>query len=283
MSGAGQNGVQIQVSPQRTPLATSLANYLYQNPIMKQRTGLLSNTTDLEFFRYKRFQRALLSDDYKSKQSNPKNGLIPINDTTEVQKVLVMLIQNQMILPVQKLHFDEIKAVKGWKPNRAKPTLKRSDKATIDADAYYGWLYQKPNPFIWLYSILAIVGVFAVILFPLWPRVMKRGVWYLSMGALGLIGLFFVTAIVRLIIYIVSLVAFPKPFWLFPNLFEDCGVIESFQPLYGWEEPKKSKHKRGKKKVGEVVEPIEPSKTSGSEISSTSAEKRKVTLEEVEE
>ncbi|EGW34943.1 uncharacterized protein SPAPADRAFT_58071 [Spathaspora passalidarum NRRL Y-27907] len=227
----GNGGVQIQVSEQRTPVAISIANYLYQNPIMKQRTGLLNNTTDIDFFRYKRFERALLSDDYKNKQQNPKNGLIPINDAVEVQKVLVMLIQNQMLLPLNKLHYADIKAVKGWKPNKQKPTLKRSDKAVIDPDAYYGWLYQKPNPFILLYSILAIAGVFAVILFPLWPRIMKRGVWYLSMAALGLIGLFFATAIVRLIIYIISLVAFPKPFWLFPNLFEDCGVLESFQPL----------------------------------------------------
>ena len=25
-------------------------------------------------------------------------------------------------------------------------------------------------------------------------------------------------------------------FWLFPNLFEDCGVIDSFKPLYGFGE-----------------------------------------------
>ena len=281
---------QVATSAQRSPVAVNIVNYLFQNPILKQRTGLLDNTNDIEFFRFKRLQRALLSDDYKQKQQNPKNGLIPVANNEDVQKVFVLLIQNQLLLPLQKLHYAEVKAVKGWKPNKEKPTLKRADKAVMDPDVYYGWLYQKPNPYILLYSFLAIAGVFAVILFPLWPNFMKRGVWYLSMGALGLIALFFATAIVRLIIYIISLVAFPKPFWLFPNLFEDCGVIESVQRVYAWEEPKKKKGKKKKEPKLEVVEEKVGSssgdvKVTGSELSngSSTTGKRKVTLEEVEE
>ena len=36
----------------------------------------------------KRLQRALLSDDYKQKQQNPKNGLIPVANNEDVQKFL---------------------------------------------------------------------------------------------------------------------------------------------------------------------------------------------------
>ncbi|RCK61059.1 Translocation protein SEC62 [Candida viswanathii] len=291
-----QNGqFQVATSTQRSPVANNIANFLFQNPILKQRTGLLNNATDIEFFRFKRFQRALLSDEYKERQRNPKNGLIPINNAQDVQNVFVLLIQNQLLLPVTKLHYAEIKEVKGWKPNKEKPTLKRADKAVMDPNTYYAWLYQKPNPFILLYSVLAIAGVFTVILFPLWPNFMKRGVWYLSMGALGLIALFFLTAIVRLIIYIISVVAFPKPLWLFPNLFEDCGVIESFQPVYAWEEPKKKKDKKSKKAatgaapaaVAEEKVGSEKPKATGSEVANgdgdATAGKRKVTLEEVDE
>lgn len=291
--------VQIQTSAQKSPAAINVANYLFQNPILKQRIGLLDNKNDLEFFRYKRFERALLSDDYKTKQQNPRNGLPPISNVEEVQKVFVLLIQNQMIIPIKKLHFSEVKAIKGWKPNREKPTLKRSEKAVVDPNFYYGWLYTKPNPYILLYSILAVVGIFTIILFPLWPNFMRRGVWYLSMAALGLIGLLFATAIVRFIIYVISLVAFPKPFWLFPNLFEDCGFFESFVPLYGWEEPKKKKSKKSKKSKTTAVddnnegnEKVEPILTSAeknatgvkaTENGSNGAKKskRKVTLEEV--
>lgn len=286
-----QKNVEVPLAQQRSPVAVALANYAVGNPILKERTGLLNNKDDIQFFRFKRFSRALLSDDYKKKHT--KFGLPPIESEQDAQKAFVMLIQNQMILPVQKLHYAEVKQVRGWKPNKSKPTLRRTDKAVLEGDVYFAWTYAKPNPYIVLYSILAIVGVFTVILFPLWPNFMKRGVWYLSMGMLGLIGLFFAIAIVRLIIYIISVVALPKPFWLFPNLFADCGVIESFQPLYGWEEPKKKKGKKGGKiegaegksegAVSEGTEGKSEGTSTGAETSGSLPQERKVLLEEVDE
>lgn len=275
-----QQGAQIPVAPQRPPLATNIANYLRENAVLKRRTGLLNNKDDVDFFRYKRLIRALLSDDYKSKQSNPKNELIPIPNETEAQKVFVQLIQSQFIVPVDKLHYAEIRQNKGWKPNRTKPTLKLSQRASLEPDAYFAWTYNKPNPYILLYSLLTLAGVFAVILFPLWPLFMKVGVWYVSMGMLGLVGLFFLTAIVRLVIYVVTLLALPRAFWLYPNLFADCGVIESFQPFYAWEEPKKGK--KGKKKAAAEAKVEATSSSSGVQTSS-GATKRKVLLEEVAE
>ena len=40
----------------------------------------------------------------------------------------------------------------------------------------------------------------------------------------------------RLIVFVLSLVIPPlKPgLWIFPNLFADVGVLDSFIPLYGW-------------------------------------------------
>ena len=279
-----QSQVKVPISSQRTPLALNLARFLKGNKILKERVGLMNNTDDFDFFRYKRLIRALQSDEYKAQQANPKNGLPEISDEQEAQKVSIMLLQNQMYVPVQTLHYAEIKEVRGWKPNKTKPTLKRIEKAALESDAYFAWTYTKPNPYILLYSILTIVGVFTVILFPLWPNFMKRGVWYLSMAALGLIAMFFATAIVRLIIYIISLVAFPKPFWLFPNLFEDCGVIESFKPLYAWEEKKVKKSKKKAEKGENIAESVPSSgSSSGASTSSGDVVKRKVTLEEVSE
>lgn len=276
-----QQGTQIATSPQKSPLAINIANFLRENAILKRRAGLLNNKDEVDFFRYKRLIRALLSDSYKDKQKNPKNELIPIPNETEAQKVFVQLIQSQFIVPVDKLHYHEIRQNKGWKPNRTKPTLKISQKATLDPDAYFAWTYNKPNPYILLYSVLTLVGVFAVILFPLWPLFMKVGVWYASMGMLGLVGLFFLTAIVRLIIYVVTLLALPQAFWLYPNLFADCGVIESFQPFYAWEEPKKSK--KGKKAAAGAPEAVKPVASSSGVKTSSGATKRKVVLEEVAE
>lgn len=76
----------------------------------------------------------------------------------------------------------------------------------------------------------------AVVMFPLWPIKLRVGVWYLSMGMLGLIGLFFAMAIFRAILFGVTYFAVPPGLWLYPNLFEDVGFFDSFRPLWGWQE-----------------------------------------------
>lgn len=82
----------------------------------------------------------------------------------------------------------------------------------------------------------ALVAVIAIVLFPLWPLMLRQGVWYLSMGMLGLIGLFFVMAIVRLILFIITIFVAPPGLWLYPNLFEDVGFFDSFRPVWAWQE-----------------------------------------------
>ncbi|KAM9903108.1 hypothetical protein OXX79_003558 [Metschnikowia pulcherrima] len=282
-NGTASGESQVPLTQQRSPVVMNVANYLRGNPTLKMRGGLLNNKEDVEFFRFKRLQRALLSDDYRQKSANARNQLLPIPNEQEVAKIFVMLISARLLVPVEKLHYKDIRKVRGWEPVKEKPTLRPIGKATLDADAYYAWTYQKPNPYIVLYGFLMLAAVFAVILFPLWPRFMRVGVWYLSMGCLGLLGLFFAMAIVRLIIFVVTFLALPNAFWLYPNLFEDCGFFESFQPLYAWSgtSTKKSKKKKAAKEKAEVSSPNEAT-ASGVE-KSTGAVKRPVTLEEVEE
>ena len=75
-----------------------------------------------------------------------------------------------------------------------------------------------------------------VVMFPLWPVTLRIGVWYLSMGFLGLIGLFFAMAIFRLILFCATVFTVPPGLWLYPNLFEDVGFFDSFRPVWGWQE-----------------------------------------------
>jgi translocation protein SEC62 len=77
-------------------------------------------------------------------------------------------------------------------------------------------------------AALMVLVVLAGVMFPLWPMSLRIGVWYLSMAALGFVGLFFVIAIIRLILYIITWIAVSPGIWLFPNLFEDVGFVESF-------------------------------------------------------
>lgn len=116
-----------------------------------------------------------------------------------------------------------------------------------------------------LYALGALVVILAVVFFPVWPYTMRLGVWYLSMGCLGLLGLFFTMAIFRLILFILTMFAVPPGLWLYPNLFEDVGFFDSFKPLWGWQETaedkkriktekKTKKDAKKAKKAGESVE-----------------------------
>ncbi|KAJ2346720.1 Translocation protein S62 [Coemansia sp. RSA 2618] len=111
----------------------------------------------------------------------------------------------------------------------------------FDEETYFAWLYEGSQIMVILGGIGVVAVVLAGVMFPLWPSVLRNGTWYLSMLALGLLGLLFAIAIVRLIIYVVTVVAYPQGLWIFPNLFEDVGFFESFVPLHAWEVPKDAK------------------------------------------
>lgn len=106
----------------------------------------------------------------------------------------------------------------------------------IRPDLHYVFLADTPSWKTQLYAVGALIAVFAIILFPLWPLKMRVGVWYLSMGMLGLIALFFAMALVRLILFMATVFTVPPGLWLYPNLFEDVGFFDSFRPLWGWHE-----------------------------------------------
>lgn len=123
----------------------------------------------------------------------------------------------------------------------------------FDPMMHYMWLYEGSQWKTKVWSVLALVAVFTVVLFPLWPLFMRQGVWYLSVGCMGLLGLFFAMAIFRLILFCVTVFAVPPGLWLYPNLFEDVGFFDSFRPVWGWQETKKAK-KAKKPKTGSGVD-----------------------------
>jgi translocation protein SEC62 len=103
-------------------------------------------------------------------------------------------------------------------------------------DMHYMWLYEGPQWKKKLYAIGALAAVMTLVMFPLWPLVMRKGVWYLSMGMLGLLALFFVMAIFRMILFAITMFTHPPGLWLYPNLFEDVGFFDSFRPVWAWHE-----------------------------------------------
>lgn len=114
--------------------------------------------------------------------------------------------------------------------------MKIEPQQDLDEDLHYIWLYEGPQWKQKLYAAGALAAIMAVVMFPLWPIKLRLGVWYLSMGVLGLIGLFTLMSIFRLILFCVTYFAIPPGLWLYPNLFEDVGFFDSFKPFWGWQE-----------------------------------------------
>lgn len=128
--------------------------------------------------------------------------------------------------------------------------VKIEGQQEFDPMMHYMWIYEAPSVKTRIYSVLALIAVFAVVLFPLWPMKMRQGVWYLSVGMMGLLGAFFAMAIFRLILFCVTVFTVPPGLWLYPNLFEDVGFFDSFRPVWGWQETKKAK--KSKKSIGSL-------------------------------
>lgn len=95
----------------------------------------------------------------------------------------------------------------------------------FSSDEYYAWFYEGSQWTTYAGGVLMVVIMLAGVMFPLWPPVMRLGVWYLSIAVLGLIGLFFIIAILRLIFYIITIIVASPGIWIFPQLFADVGFV----------------------------------------------------------
>lgn len=185
----------------------------------------------------KRAIRAIESPAY-AKVAAKKNSLLPpVTDRASAENVFKLLPLSLLALRVSKVdphaghnHAKPKNRVKGlW-------TVKIEQHQETDSMMHYVWLYEGPQ---WKQKAMAaavVAGIFAVVLFPLWPMMLRQGVWYLSVGMMGLLGLFFAMSIFRLILFCITVLVVPPGLWLFPNLFEDVGFFDSFKPLWGWQE-----------------------------------------------
>lgn len=237
----------IQPGPPK-PEALAVANWL-KGQDLKPRT-VVHDEKRKDMFRVKRAIRALQSPAYQKARS--KNPLLPeVTDRPSAENTFKLLPLSLLALRVSKVDEDAHEGHNHAKPKRVKGlwTVKIEQHQEANDDNYYIWLYEGSQWKQKLYAGGALIVIMAIVLFPLWPLFLRQGVWYLSMGMLGLIGLFFAMAIVRLILFIITIFAAPPGLWLYPNLFEDVGFFDSFRPLWAWQEtPEDIKNKKAAKK-----------------------------------
>lgn len=102
-----------------------------------------------------------------------------------------------------------------------------SQQQMFTPDGYFAWFYEGSQWTTYVGGVAMVAIMLAGVMFPLWPSTLRLGVWYLSILVLALIGVFFGIAIVRLIFYIITMVATPPGIWIFPQLFADVGFVST--------------------------------------------------------
>nr|CAG8507635.1 295_t:CDS:2 [Entrophospora candida]CAG8523846.1 14790_t:CDS:2 [Entrophospora candida] len=207
------------------PQILNVAKYLRST--VKTRQGIL-NGKRVDYFKGKAAIKQLLKESYSKQKNIPK-----INNENEANGVLEELLSYTFYLRAER---------SGNEGSTSSPRIKNlgiTPMQTWKEDQYYVWFYQGSQLKTILSGLLLVSIVFLAVLFPLWPSSIRNGVWYISVAILGLFGVLMLVSLFRMVLFITTLVIVPPGIWLFPNLFADVGFVESFIPVFGWEEKPK--------------------------------------------
>lgn len=211
----------------------------------------------------KRALRALQSPAYE--KARKKNPLLPeITDRASLENTLKLLPLSMLALRVSKIEPQA--GENGKKPKRVKGqwTVAIEKQQEAKEDMYYAWLWEGSQIKRQLYAALALLLIFIVVLYPLWPLKLRIGVYYLSWGLMGLLGLFFLMAIFRVILFCITYFAVPPGLWLYPNLWEDVSFFDSFKPLWGWHQVRLQRpHPRVETNSAQTEKPKKKKKSKG--------------------
>ncbi|KAK6852511.1 hypothetical protein PG995_011062 [Apiospora arundinis] len=248
--GGPQQGQPQPIQPgPPNPVAIAMANFL-RGQTLKPRTCIF-NGQRKDMFKVKRALRALQSPAYeKARKKNP--ALPEITDRASLENAFKLLPMSMLALRVSKIdpHEGHDHAPKKGKRVKGLWTVKIEQQQEAHDDMYYIWFYEGSQLMRKVYAGLALVVIFTLVLYPLWPLVLRQGVYYLSWGFLCLLGLFFAMAIFRVILFCITYFTNSPGLWLFPNLWEDVSFMDSFRPVWGWHETVKQKKKKSKSSKG---------------------------------
>ena len=147
-----------------------------------------------------------------------------LKSPAEAQKVLKKLMDEGFFIKVDRV------------PN-TKNNLQPSQSRNWTDDSFYAWIYQGSQLKSILYAVGLVFVAFIFVMYPMWPSPLRAGSWYVFMALIGFLGFVLFLGVVRLILFAITSFTHSPGIWLFPNLYADCGVIESFKPLWCWHVP----------------------------------------------
>ncbi|KAG8833580.1 Translocation protein S62 [Serendipita sp. 399] len=265
------------------PAIREVVNFLRGKNGPKLRTGVL-NGKRIEYFKGTGAIKSLLTPAYAKLKNAPN-----VASEVEATELMSQVIRHAFFLRVDR--GETLTLTSGQTKSKAK-ALTVNQMQMFEPNFYYAWFYEGSQWTTYLGGAIMVFVLLAGVMFPLWPPMFRQGVSYLSMGILGLIGLFFVIAILRLIFWIISIVVVPPGIWIFPQLFADVGFVDSFIPLWDWDVKKKKvkkegKSKKSKKEAGsrsetpDLLAPPKAALGSDSDTSRPSSARGGITIEEV--
>lgn len=126
------------------------------------------------------------------------------------------------------------------------------EQVFLDTKDAYIWIFDPMPWWYWVCGALVVFATIAICMFPLWPPIVRKGVYHLSIAAAAFLVLIIALAILRVVLFwtIWVLTLTRHHLWLLPNLTEDVGFFASFWPLYKYEycPPNSESDKNGKTK-----------------------------------
>jgi translocation protein SEC62 len=192
----------------------TIANFLLSSSSqLRLRQGVLSGNR-AEFFKGKHAVNAMLRPTYPHK-SRPE-----VQDRATGEAIVAQMLEHQLIFRVEK-----------------QPMMKNlsvTQDQTFSNDYYYIWLYKGSQLPARLMGIGIMLVIFAGVLYPLWPPFMRQGAYYGSMGVMSFLGFVLALGVIRVIIYLLLILSIGRGGWLFPNLWADLGILESFIPVWAY-------------------------------------------------
>jgi len=200
---------------------------------LENRVGILDGKR-VDYFGGRSAVKALLSPAYAKTKNTPK-----ITSEEEAHNLLNNIISFTFFLQVDYVIY--------MNSASSPKSLLISQMQYFNPALAYAWFYEGPPRSQWTNYVgrVAMVAFFpACGMFPLWPPILRLGVWYLFLVFLGLIELVLVINVIRLIFYVITALVASPGIWIFPRLFADVGFVDSFIPLWEWDLPKEKSKKK---------------------------------------
>ncbi|KAJ1346490.1 hypothetical protein KIN20_001280 [Parelaphostrongylus tenuis] len=204
---------------------------------------------EVHYFSGSKAVDTLMDSCYGTKAKNEASMLFP-NRLAAVNYMRALMTHQlffraRKLVPKKKEEKDR-KDKEAAKPGKDDEDKKKKKKVKLevhdvqvfsdDKDVYV-WVFDPTPLYKKVIGLLMVLGTIIGCLFPLWPMWLRQGVYYLSLAGIAAFGAIVVVAILRTFLFgIIWLATMGRhKLWILPNLTEDCGFFESFQPWYTYE------------------------------------------------